>query len=173
MRKWRPAGANVRHGWYFSHSVPEARLTFYRVDRNRSESSSSTPVSITKNLSDLRLAHARLLEEHGANIALLRRREAEIADLECQQNEMQLNIRTFQADVRSLKEKIGRREQRVLLAEREVGFLNALVVPAFSHSSVFGCLLWPCSFLGELQFRSSESGRCRVGRVQDTKDPAA
>jgi mitotic spindle assembly checkpoint protein MAD1 len=118
---------------FFSHSVPKARLTFYRANRNSSESSSSTPVSIAKNLSNLRLAHARLLEEHRANIALLRQREAEFADLERQDNEMQLNIRALQPDVRSLKEKIGRREQRVLLAEREVGFLNggACVFPFF------------------------------------------
>jgi transposase-like protein len=116
------------------------RFTFiaiYRANNNSSDSSSSsvsskTPVSITKNLSDLRLAHAQLLEEHGANVALLRRREAEIGDLERRERESQLAVESLQTDVRGLKEKVGRREQRVILAEREVGFLNALVVLTLS-----------------------------------------
>jgi mitotic spindle assembly checkpoint protein MAD1 len=62
------------------------------------------------------------------NVALLRRREAEIDDLERRESEAQLAIEALQEDMQALNEKVGRREQRTILAEREVGFLNALVV---------------------------------------------
>ena len=43
---------------------------------------SKTPVSVTQSLSNLRLAHARLMEEHGSNVALLRHREQELSELQ-------------------------------------------------------------------------------------------
>jgi mitotic spindle assembly checkpoint protein MAD1 len=112
------------------------RLTFtaiYRANNGTAESSplsmsSKTPISVTKSLSDLRLAHARLFEEHGANVALLRLREAEIRDLEQRESEAQVTAEALQTGIRLLREKVVRREQRIMLAEREVGFLNALVV---------------------------------------------
>jgi hypothetical protein len=146
------AGRREREAWlvvYFINSIPSGRLTFHRdrATNNTAESSmsSKTPISVTKNLSDLRLAHARLLEEHGANVALLRRREAEIKDLEQREGEAQVAVKTLQADVRASKEMVGRREQRVMLAEREVGFLNALVVLTIFFTSTSVCL-WLYTF---------------------------
>jgi mitotic spindle assembly checkpoint protein MAD1 len=143
------AGRREREAW-FVILFPSRRLTFttiFRANNNNAESSSSytpsnTPVSITKNLSDLRLAHARLLEEHGANVALLRRRETEIRDLERRESEAQLAIEAIQEDMHALSEKVGRREQRAILAEREVGFLNALVVLIVLFSSGWRWNLW-------------------------------
>ena len=59
---------------------------------------------------------------------LLRHQEAEIADLERRDAEARQVFDTLEADVRALKEKVGRREHRALLAEHEVGFLQALLV---------------------------------------------
>ena len=132
---------------HFDKFLSNRRLTFIaicRANNSTAESSSSmsskTPVSVTKNLSDLRLAHARLLEEHGANVALLRHREVEIRDFEQRESEVQVALEGLQSDVRLLKEKIARREQRIMLAEREVGFLNALVVRIRCSLLLLSCL---------------------------------
>ena len=69
-----------------------------------------------------------MLEEHGANVALLRRREAEIADVERREVEARTVVEGLEAEIRASKEKVSRREQQAMLAEREVGFLQALVV---------------------------------------------
>lgn len=87
-------------------------------------------VSVIQSLSELRLTHARLLEEHGANIAVLRTREAELARMNGSLLEAQGTIGTLQGEVQTLKDKVARREQRAQLAEREVGFLQAFVVRA-------------------------------------------
>jgi len=89
---------------------------------------SDTPISVTQTLSDLRLAHARLLEEHGATSALLRQREAELAEYEQRETQTRQTITTLEQNIRLAKDKIARRETRALLAEREVSFLQALVV---------------------------------------------
>lgn len=141
------------------------RLTFNaicRANNNIAESSpsmsSKTPVSITKNLSDLRLAHARLLEEQGVTVALLRRRGAEIVDLERRESEGLLTIETLQADVHALKEKVGRKEQRVTLAEREVGFLNALVVLTLPFFPFFGILIGVCVLQASFNAEANREG---------------
>lgn len=97
---------------------------------------SKTPVSVTQSLAEIRLAHARLLEEHGAGTALLRRRETEIKDLECREAEIRQTVENLESDIRALKEKVGRRENRTILAEREVGFLQALLVSVTSQAHV-------------------------------------
>ena len=45
----------------------------------------ATPVTITQSLSALRLEHAHLLEEHGADRAALRQREAELTDVQARE----------------------------------------------------------------------------------------
>lgn len=94
---------------------------------------SNTPISVTQSLSELRLIHARLLEEHGATTALLRRREAEMAELDRQHLEAQGTISSLEHDLRTHQDQIVRRETRALLAEREVGFLQALLVSVSSY----------------------------------------
>ncbi|KAF8452245.1 spindle assembly checkpoint component Mad1 [Boletus edulis BED1] len=88
---------------------------------------SEPSLSVVQSLSELRLTHARLLEEHGANIAVLRSREAELARVNESFLEAQRTMETSQGEVQLLNDKVVRREQRAQLAEREVGFLQALV----------------------------------------------
>lgn len=86
-----------------------------------------TPVIVTQALADLRLSHARLLEEHGANIALLRQREARVLEFEQRETELQDTIGSIQQQLRLAEEQLRQRDTRFLLAEREVGFLQALL----------------------------------------------
>ena len=83
----------------------------------------------------MRLVHASLLGGRGSTTALLRQRETEFVDLDRQQIEVEAqetvsylehNLRTHQ-DL----DQIVWRETRALLAEREVGFLQALLVGCF------------------------------------------
>lgn len=103
--------------------------TIYRANKPHEAGTPSKPsLSVVQNLSELRLTHARLLEEHGANTAVLKSREAELARVNDALLEVQGTMGTLQGEVQSLKDKVTRREQRAQLAEREVGFLQALVV---------------------------------------------
>jgi mitotic spindle assembly checkpoint protein MAD1 len=86
-----------------------------------------TPISVTQALSDLRLRHAHLLEEHGATVACLRVREARVIELEHRETELQEGIASAQQQLRLVEEQVVRRETRAALAEREVGFLQALL----------------------------------------------
>ncbi|KAJ7777883.1 spindle assembly checkpoint component Mad1 [Mycena maculata] len=88
---------------------------------------SKTPVSITQSLSALRLQHAQLLEDHGATVALLRSKEAELASVELRITEAQETVEKLESEVILLNDKAYRCEQRTSLAEREVGFMKALV----------------------------------------------
>ena len=115
-----------------SNSLPNDSCFSFRADRSSDLAMpSNTPISITQSLSELRLVHARLLEEHGATTALLRRRESEIAELDRQQAEAQETISSLEHNLQIHQDQIVRRETRALLAEREVGFLQALLVGVF------------------------------------------
>ncbi|KDQ58198.1 hypothetical protein JAAARDRAFT_129691 [Jaapia argillacea MUCL 33604] len=92
-----------------------------------SDTPSKTPVSVTQSLSSLRMAHARLLEDHGATSALLRQREAELADAQRRESESHGSLEKLQSEVRVSKDIIAKKDHKVTLAEREVGFLQALV----------------------------------------------
>lgn len=61
-------------------------------------------------------------------MAVLKSREAELARANESLSETQVTIGVLRGDVQALKDKVARREQRAQLAEREVGFLQALVV---------------------------------------------
>ncbi|CAK5278166.1 unnamed protein product [Mycena citricolor] len=83
--------------------------------------------SETSALSILRLQHARLLEDHGVTTAHLRAKETELKDAEHRVTEAQTAIERLEADVSLLKDTTRRAEQQVRLAEREVGFMKALL----------------------------------------------
>lgn len=100
-----------------------------------SNTSSQAPISLVQNLSALRLEHARLMEEHGANTALLRRREAELSNVDKIASEAREAVDVLQAEVQTLREKVVRREQRAQLAEREASFLQALVASFTAEES--------------------------------------
>jgi mitotic spindle assembly checkpoint protein MAD1 len=77
------AGRREHEAWYgtgFPSSVPSRSLMTltpsFKNDNTANSSSppSKTPISITKHLSELRLTHARLLEEHSVTTALLHRK---------------------------------------------------------------------------------------------------
>jgi mitotic spindle assembly checkpoint protein MAD1 len=67
---------------------------------------SNTPISVTQSLSELRLTHARLLEEHGATTALLRQREAEIAELARLQAEAQETMSSLEHNLQTHQDQI-------------------------------------------------------------------
>jgi peptidoglycan hydrolase CwlO-like protein len=123
---------------------------------------SKTPIALTQSLSALRLTHARLLEDHGANKALLRQREAEITALEQRESEAQHTISDLQTKVKGLREKVERGERRSALAEREVGFLQALVVIISGVPLYFFCVQFGFRFhIGELHGRGNIAGSYR------------
>jgi mitotic spindle assembly checkpoint protein MAD1 len=88
----------------------------------------STPVSITQSLSTLRLEHAHLLEEHGADRAALRQREAELAEAREREVDARATADTLLQASRAAEDRATRAERTAALAEREVRFLQALNV---------------------------------------------
>ncbi|EIW77484.1 hypothetical protein CONPUDRAFT_84016 [Coniophora puteana RWD-64-598 SS2] len=112
----------------------EAQLDAARREReewvkkgNVGPRASDTSISVTQTLSALRLEHARLLEEHGATVAHLRSREAELVGAEQRTSGLQDHASTLETETRALKDKVAAREHRAELAEREIGFLQALL----------------------------------------------
>lgn len=89
---------------------------------------SKTPVGVTKALTDLRLTYARLLEEHGSTTATLKCRESELASAEQRIANADASVEALQEDVRNLKAEVARKERERELADREVSFLQAMVV---------------------------------------------
>lgn len=83
---------------------------------------------MSRELSNLRVAHARLLEEHGESLALLKQREAQLAEAERRENEILEVVEQMEPEMRALKDKVARREMRTAVAEREVQGLKALLV---------------------------------------------
>jgi mitotic spindle assembly checkpoint protein MAD1 len=110
-------GANVIGAFRARNAVPETPA--------------ATPVSITQSLSALRVEHGNLLEEHGAGCAVLRQREAELADAQAHKVNTRVtadaHLPHLQA-TRAAEDRATRAERTAALAEREVGFLNALNV---------------------------------------------
>ena len=84
-------------------------------------------VSVSKDLADLRLKNALLQEEQGAITATLRRREAELDDAVKKGAEAGDRVARLEGDIKELRHHGSRRDRRLELAEREAGFLKALV----------------------------------------------
>ncbi|KAI0667550.1 MAD-domain-containing protein [Trametes maxima] len=99
---------------------------------------SKTPVSVTQSLSALRLTHARLLEEHGSNVAVLCHREQELKQSQVREAEAQDIIRSLRTDVMTLKDRVTRSESKVSLAEREIAFLQAMVASFNAEEAAHG-----------------------------------
>ena len=138
------------------------------------ETPSKTPVSITQSLSELRLVHARLLEDHGINLALLRKREAELADADERNAEANETIDELQSKLRLLMDTVTRLEHAASLADREVGFLQALNVrnfvhvwalrDAFAHESCRQAMPRKKLLVRTLLLTTSRSRRSRISR---------
>lgn len=139
------AARREREDWQVPTQPPLAKVNVERSRASKSSESSTlsqTSISVVQNISALRLENARLLEEHGANMALLRRREAELSNVEKIASEAREAADALQAEVQALKEKVVRREQRTQLAEREASFLQALIVSvSFCSVPIAHCLI--------------------------------
>ena len=85
-------------------------------------------MTVTQSLSTLRVTYAKLLEEHGANVALLREREAELQTAQHECHEARDATDKLREERDSIRDKADRHAHRAELAEREVKFLRAMVV---------------------------------------------
>lgn len=126
------AARRERETWYVDGLcmvIAALSDTVLRASENAQPSTpSKTPVGVTKALAELRLTYARLLEEHGSTTATLKRREAELATADQRITDAEASVEALQVDVRTLKAEVARKERERELAEREVSFLQAMVV---------------------------------------------
>ena len=83
---------------------------------------------MTRSLTSLRLEHGRVLEEFGVLKAVLRQKEREILDLTAQDDRSKQSVALLEKQLKVLEDKAGRSERRAILAEREVSFLQAMLV---------------------------------------------
>lgn len=97
----------------------------------------STPVSVTKSLSELRLTHAHLAEKHGSTLALLQQREKDLAEADLRLVHEQTVIDKLKAELELVKGKASRQEHLAELAERDVNYLKAMVVSLSAHPNLF------------------------------------
>ncbi len=113
------AARQEREQWYplFLILLKSCLYSLFRASKTSSSSPSHTPVSVTQNISSLRLANAKLLEENGSNVALLRVKEVELADVQETLGESQSEAERLEGEVIALKDKLRRAEQRAVLAE--------------------------------------------------------
>ncbi|KAI9432361.1 spindle assembly checkpoint component Mad1 [Lactarius indigo] len=102
------------------------------------ETPAATPVSITQSLSGLRLEHAHLLQEHGADRAALRQREAELADVQAREVDARATADALLQETRAAQDRAARAERAAALAEREIGFLQALNASYASEEAAQG-----------------------------------
>ncbi|KAH9023363.1 MAD-domain-containing protein, partial [Lactarius hengduanensis] len=102
------------------------------------ETLAATPVSITQSLSALRLEHAHLLQEHGADRVGLRQREAELADVRAREVDGRATGDAMLQETRVAEDRATRAERAAALAEREIGFLQALNASYASEEAAQG-----------------------------------
>lgn len=110
-------------------------------------------VGVSKDLADLRLRNALLQEEQGAVIAALRRRETELEDAVKRGAEAEERVARLEDDIKELRHHGSRRDRRRELAEREVGFLKALVASFNAEESA-----------------SSEQDEAQLKRIQNLEE---
>ncbi|KAF8345268.1 spindle assembly checkpoint component Mad1 [Amanita rubescens] len=124
------AARKEREAWASSHPPEPESLS--------SSTSGAPPVAHTQQITTLRLEHAALLESHGSTAALLRSRDAELAAARGQSEKLCKNIVSLEEHIRALEQKMRRRETRLGTAEREIGFLQALVASYTAEASHAG-----------------------------------
>ncbi|TFK19223.1 hypothetical protein FA15DRAFT_648696 [Coprinopsis marcescibilis] len=105
----------------------EAELEAGRNEREAWSANKGSPLASDHELTRLRLAHARLLEEHGATSASLTQRTAQVTDLESQLAEQEEDARRLEDDIRKLQSEVGKARAQAAVAEREVGYYKALL----------------------------------------------
>jgi chromosome segregation ATPase len=68
------------------------------------------------------------MEEHGGLKAHLRQKEHELSEASGQLSECRRLVEDLETRLRASEDKVGRSERRVILAERESSFLQAMMV---------------------------------------------
>jgi mitotic spindle assembly checkpoint protein MAD1 len=135
-----------REAWYISYQFCYILVAnFYGTIRARNavpETPSATPVSITQSLSALRLEHAHLLEEHAADSAALRQREAELADIQAREVNAHETVDALLQATDAVEERATRAERTATFSQRGVGFLQALNV-SLSLDHLISLYLYP------------------------------
>ncbi|KAH6894803.1 hypothetical protein BKA70DRAFT_1439284 [Coprinopsis sp. MPI-PUGE-AT-0042] len=111
---------------FFAHREREEREK-KEQEREANDTLPSAPISVTQTLTDLRLTHAHLLEEHGATSVSVHQRTAELASLESQNAQSFKLVQPLESEVRVAKEDATRIDLRLMLVERDVGYLQALL----------------------------------------------
>ncbi|KAK7696454.1 hypothetical protein QCA50_001111 [Cerrena zonata] len=137
----------------------EAELDAARKEREdwASKSTSTQSVAVTRSLSELRLKYATLLEEHGSNVALLHRREKELEEMQERELALENQIEALESGNEALNETLVRAEQRATLAEREVGFQQAMLASFTAEETAHG---------SENSSRLDEMTKQRVGQLE-------
>ncbi|KAF8581961.1 hypothetical protein K439DRAFT_1618637 [Ramaria rubella] len=112
----------------------EAEVEAGRLERehwadaqNSSNPRHAPSMNTSQDLAELRLKNALLQEEQGAIKATLHRRDLELKDAVTGATEARECIAKLEEEAKELRHHGARRDRRLDLAEREVGFLNALV----------------------------------------------
>ncbi|KAH9165300.1 mitotic checkpoint protein-domain-containing protein [Lactarius sanguifluus] len=132
--EWRAAGADELRETVVRL---EAEVQAARAEREAwaahtaaPETPAATPISITQSLSALRLEHAHLLQEHG--------REAELADVRAREVDARATADALLQETRAAEDRATRAERAAALAEREIGFLQALNASYASEEAAQG-----------------------------------
>ncbi|KAH9021777.1 MAD-domain-containing protein [Lactarius pseudohatsudake] len=97
------------------------------------ETLAATPVSITQSLSALRIEHAHLLQEHGADRVALRQREAELADVRAREVDARATADALLQEMRAAEDRATRAERAAALAEREIGYASEEAAQGTGH----------------------------------------
>ncbi|KAH7104648.1 spindle assembly checkpoint component Mad1 [Auriculariales sp. MPI-PUGE-AT-0066] len=105
----------------------EAEVDAARKERAQWTKQRRTASTAVTDLSKLRVDYATLLEAQGALKVDLREKEAAATAAETSTQEAQQLVATLRDRVNELEEAAVQRERRVILADQEVAFLNALV----------------------------------------------
>lgn len=106
---------------------------------NETETPNKTPITITQQLSALRITHAYLLDEHGQLRAILLEREAELANAKSEREKLMDEVEGLKAEIKGEKDVLGLKKRDMGLMEREIGFLKALLV-RFSSLQLLLCM---------------------------------
>jgi mitotic spindle assembly checkpoint protein MAD1 len=96
--------------------------------RAKTAESQAPSITHTQALTSLRLTHASLLEEHGSTLALLRQEQSQRASVLAASEEQIAEIERLRNEVSRQRQDASTQKRKWEVAERECGFLRALLV---------------------------------------------
>ena len=129
------------------------REQWARLQQRGDDVRGAPSVSLSQDLADLRLKNALLQEEHGSLKAALHRRESELEEATRRGVEAGDRVARLEGDIKELRDHSTRRDRRLELSEREVGFLKALVASFNAEESA-----------------SSDQDEAKLKRIQNLED---